>query len=193
MKETLKHHEMVARLAKDGQEIISSLTPESANLWHMVAGLAGETGELLDAVLKPSVEPVLFDRVNLVEELGDIEFYLEGIRAPLGIVREVTSWPPLVSASPLLSAAKISVLGAEVLDQIKKMVIYLRELDREVLVSTMGRLEQYLQALRSFYSVTREETLEANIAKLKKRYEGLVYSDQQARDRADKKHETLSA
>lgn len=34
--------------------------------------------------------------------------------------------------------------------------------------------------------ITREETIEANIAKLGKRYEGFNYSDQAAQTRADK-------
>lgn len=115
---TISHSEMVAVLVKPGEDIISSLTPEKADLWHMATGVAGEAGELLDAVKKHVIYNKPIDIENVIEELGDLEFYMEGVRQNLGI--------------------------------------------------------------------TREQTIEQNIAKLSVRYHGLTYSDQKAQDRADK-------
>ena len=112
------HGEMVAALAKSGHKIAVELTAEDAHLMHMVIGISGEAGELLDAIKKRVIYRKNLDRENVIEELGDIEFYLEGLRQGI--------------------------------------------------------------------SVTREECLEANIAKLGKRYEGLKYSDTAAQERADK-------
>ena len=39
------HSLMVERLAKDGEDIVDSLTPQSAHLWHMASALCGEAGE----------------------------------------------------------------------------------------------------------------------------------------------------
>lgn len=114
----LSHSEMVTALVKPGGEILVSLTPDQANLLHITPCVASEAGELFDAVKKHVIYGKPLDRENVVEELGDLEFYLEAIR----------------------------------------------------------------QAL----SITREETLAANIAKLSKRYEGLKYTDQAAQQRADK-------
>jgi NTP pyrophosphatase (non-canonical NTP hydrolase) len=64
------------------------MTPTRAHLWHMATGAAGEAGELLDAVKKFAVYGQELDRSNLIEELGDLEFFMEGIRAEVGITRE---------------------------------------------------------------------------------------------------------
>lgn len=113
-----RHAELVAALAKPGADIVASLTPESAHALHMAVGVSGEAGELLDAVKKYAIYVKPVDRENVVEEMGDIEFYLQGLRSGLGI--------------------------------------------------------------------TREETLEANLAKLGKRYSSGTYSNAQAQERADK-------
>ncbi len=114
----MNHADMVKALAKPGADIVASLTPETAHLLHMAVGVSGEAGELLDAVKKAAIYVKPIDRANVVEELGDLEFYMEGLRQGLGI--------------------------------------------------------------------TREETLEANIAKLSVRYNGLKYTNEAAQARADK-------
>lgn len=116
--EKITHSEMVAALAKPGEDIVATITAEDAHNLHMAVGIAGEAGELLDAVKKAVIYRKDIDMENVVEELGDLEFYMEGLRSRLGI--------------------------------------------------------------------TREQCLEANIAKLGKRYHKLQYSDQQAQERADK-------
>lgn len=115
---TIKHNEMVKVLAKSGDIIAKELTGNDAHLMHMAIGISGEAGELLDAIKKRVIYRKDLDLENVIEELGDLEFYLEGIRQGLGL--------------------------------------------------------------------TREQCLEANINKLGKRYEGMKYSDKAAHDRADK-------
>lgn len=109
---------MVKVLAKSGKLIAAEMTAEDAHLVHMAIGVSGEAGELLDAIKKRVIYRKVLDVSNVVEELGDLEFYMEGIRQGLGI--------------------------------------------------------------------TREQCLEANIAKLEVRYNGLKYSDEAAQSRADK-------
>ena len=81
------HQEMVTRLSKDGEEIVNSLTPQGAHLWHMASALCGEAGELFDAVKKSVIYEQDLDMKNVIEEIGDIEFYLEGIRSSLDVTR----------------------------------------------------------------------------------------------------------
>ena len=109
---------MVKTLFKPAESLLSELTQHKVDCMHAVAGVCGESGELLDAVKKYWAYNKPLDRENLIEELGDIEFYLE--------------------------------------------------------------------ALRQKCSVTREQTLEANMAKLAKRYEGFQYTNAAAIFRADK-------
>lgn len=117
-KQPISFEEMVRQLVKPGLQIACEMSDHNAHLIHMVLGISGESGELLDAVKKSVIYNKPLDRENVIEELGDIEFYLEGLRQGLGI--------------------------------------------------------------------TREETIGANINKLGERYEGHQYSDAQAQDRADK-------
>ena len=115
----IKHNEMVAQLAKPGETIVKEMTPVNAHLLHMCMGVSGEAGELVDAIKKSVFYCKPIDYEHIIEELGDIEFYLEGLRQGLGI--------------------------------------------------------------------TREQTINANICKLGKRYKGHSYSDKQAIERSDKK------
>ena len=110
---------MVAALAKSGAAIVEELNAEQAHNLHMAVGISGEAGELLDAIKKAAIYQKPVDRQNVIEELGDLEFYMEGLRQGLGI--------------------------------------------------------------------TRKETIQGNIDKLSKRYEGFKYSNEAAQNRADKK------
>jgi hypothetical protein len=76
----IEYGEMVRRLAKDGEEIVANLTPEKARMWHHATGISGEAGELLDAIKKVMIYNKPLDRENVIEELGDLEWYMEGLR-----------------------------------------------------------------------------------------------------------------
>lgn len=81
---------LVRNLRKPRQEVLDELTPEQADLWHMGTLLITEAGELLDAIKKHVIYQKPLDFDNVVEELGDLEFSLEGIRQILSITREMT-------------------------------------------------------------------------------------------------------
>ena len=80
--------EQLARdLSKPGQEIAQDLTdnPSACHLLHMGIGVASEAGELLDALKKAIIYQRPLDRQNVVEEIGDVRFYLAGLMNELGI------------------------------------------------------------------------------------------------------------
>lgn len=81
--------QMVHDLTKSGAEIQETLTPEKCHLLHMAFGIAGEAGELLDAVKKHVIYDKDLDVGNVIEEMGDLEFYQEGLRQALGLLRSV--------------------------------------------------------------------------------------------------------
>lgn len=83
-----RHRELVRRLAKPDEEILASLRPGDCHLLHMAVGVAGEVGELIDAIKRAVIYRKTLDMENVLEELGDIEFYLSGIRDTLGIGRD---------------------------------------------------------------------------------------------------------
>ena len=84
----ITHPNLVAALVKPADILHSELTPSDANLIHMTMGVSGEAGELLDAIKKGVIYRKPLDRANIVEELGELEFYLEGLRQELCITRE---------------------------------------------------------------------------------------------------------
>jgi len=86
----MNHATLVSLLKKPGDTIADSISPAKADLLHMGIGLSGEVGELLDSIKRHCIYSQPLDLVNLIEELGDIEFYLEGLRQNLGISREET-------------------------------------------------------------------------------------------------------
>ena len=83
----MTYPDLVKALKKPGKEILDTLTPEKCDLMHMALGLAGEAGEILDAVKKHVIYNQPLDLANVREELGDIEFFGEGIRQNLWLSR----------------------------------------------------------------------------------------------------------
>ena len=86
----IDHAKMVSRLKKNGSDIMDGLDDQQVDGLHMLIGLIGEVGELTDAIKKCVIYGQPLDVENVIEELGDIEFYLEGLRQNLDISREQT-------------------------------------------------------------------------------------------------------
>jgi NTP pyrophosphatase (non-canonical NTP hydrolase) len=83
-----QYPDFVAVRSKGGEAIAESLDPGKCDLMHMAIGIAGESGEFLDCVKKHIIYGQPLNRENALEELGDIEFYLQGARNALGLSRE---------------------------------------------------------------------------------------------------------
>jgi NTP pyrophosphatase (non-canonical NTP hydrolase) len=86
----MTYEQFVNALVKNGHKIKEELTSDECHTIHMIMGICGEAGELLDAVKKAVIYRKNLDRTNVIEELGDIEFYLEGFRQSVGISRDET-------------------------------------------------------------------------------------------------------
>lgn len=108
-----EHAKLVAVLAKPGQVIADEMTGFDAHMIHMAVGVSGEAGELLDAIKKRVIYRKPLDRENVIEELGDLEFYLEGLRQSLEITREETIEHNLVKLQKRYSGAKYSDAAAQ--------------------------------------------------------------------------------
>ena len=80
MTEDTTYIEMVQDLAQDPlflAEHFLELTKDDLNLFHGALGIATEAGELLDPLKKAVTYGKPLDKVNIIEELGDIYFYLQ--------------------------------------------------------------------------------------------------------------------
>ena len=78
--------------------------------------------------------------------------------------------------------------AGEIVDAIKKHVIYDQPLNYDNMLEELGDMEFYMEGLRQAVFLTREQCIQPNIDKLRVRYEGLSYSDKAAKDRKDKQH-----
>lgn len=193
----ITHPEMVAKLAKSGADVVAQLTPDSAHLLHMAIGVSGEAGEILEAVIEcDSFEEV--DVENITEELGDMEFYLEGYRQGVNIDRKDTidydnniftqHGKSMIGVH--YDAARLAMQSGLLLDQAKKMAIYVKPIDiGQVLVALRG-IELFMESTRQHFGILHVECLEHNVNKLHSgknaRYKEGSFSNKQANERADK-------
>ena len=80
----------------------------------------------------------------------------------------------------------VSGEAGELLDAVKKHVIYGKELDLENVTEEAGDILFYLEGLLHPLGITLDTCRQATMAKLAKRYPGLAYTNQAAIERADK-------
>lgn len=84
----IEFEDTVATLLKPGAAIFAGITPHHCNLMHLSLGITTEVGEVLDHLKKYMIYGKPLDFTKIQDELGDLEFYLEGLRQALGITRE---------------------------------------------------------------------------------------------------------
>jgi NTP pyrophosphatase (non-canonical NTP hydrolase) len=182
-----QYEQMVVNLAKRGEDIISNLTPQEAHLWHMATGIAGEAGELMEAFMAAQASGKL-DAANVREEIGDTQFYMTGIYNVLESEPMNIDFPEC--ANPFEIVAHIVIAGSNILDQIKKHVIYNRALDTTRIWANMYALDYMLRQLCIVVGSSFEECKEENMKKLltgpKARYEEGEFSNAAAQARRDK-------
>lgn len=199
------HSELVQDLVKAPAAINRTLTFDAIDLWHGATGVAGEGGELLEALVGwgNDYDPMgtapheaegfeTLDKDNVIEELGDIEFYMEQLRQRTGITLDLAhamdagSFVPISLDRLLHNGAHLAAACANVLDVVKKHAIYNKELDLPTLSEAMARVDIWMAVIRYQLGIDRNDVLNANIKKLLVRYEGGRYSDEAAQKRADK-------
>lgn len=188
------HPELVAALVKPPAAIMATLSQQTTDLWHGATGVSGECGELLEGLVLVVTGNATIEegRKNVVEELGDLFFYIEQICQRLTMELDwdgITAFARNQHLGPdsmLMYGAQCSVYGAQVLDYIKKAAIYNKELELGKLTVAMTECAKYAVTIGYMFGVERVEALRENIAKLKVRYDGLKYSDAGAHARADK-------
>lgn len=81
----MEFENMVAVLFKQ-----TGFDPSRERLLHAAVGVAGEAGEILEVAKKTWANGKSLNINHLIEELGDLEFYLEALRQSAGISRAET-------------------------------------------------------------------------------------------------------
>lgn len=192
MQHNITHAEMVAKLIKQGDVLKSEFTSTDCMLLHATIGIVGEFGELLGGIDYAVTKGTILDMLNVIEELGDLEFFLENFRSLLMLDRNDIlrcETVCLIPKTTLQTAAHMMVYSTELLDQVKKSVIYRKTLNKEAIFVSLSKIEYLLEAFRFKCGITREQTIQHNMDKLAVRYQGFQYTDQRAQERADKPEE----
>lgn len=78
--DVVRYDQFVGWLFKPGTEEQMAL--------HMALGVCGEAGELADAIKKEYIYGKPRNISHIVEELGDLEFYLQKVREHYGLDRQ---------------------------------------------------------------------------------------------------------
>lgn len=178
------YSDMVSTLAKSGDAILASLDGTKIHILHMAIGCAGESFELGEAV----------DAQEVREELGDMEFFLEGGAQGAELALKSTAQEPEeeiddVGLHGLASelASKLDPLAHAVLDTAKRYVIYNKADKIQDLRINLESLREGLDGIYNTFSISRNRVLDQNYEKLmKKRFKDGKYSDDAANARADK-------
>lgn len=76
-----------AELVADVYTYVPQLTPLQCAITHMSMGILGEAAEVMEVLVDHVLLDQPLDKENIIEELGDIEFYLEGLRQAIGVSR----------------------------------------------------------------------------------------------------------
>jgi NTP pyrophosphatase (non-canonical NTP hydrolase) len=85
------------------------------------------------------------------------------------------------------AAAGVCGEAGELIDCIKKELVYRKPPDVVNIIEELGDLRFYIRAVQQVYGISDQQVLQGNADKLSKRYRDLTYSDEQAQNRADKK------
>lgn len=208
------HLDLIARLFKGGDQIITGITADALSMLHAAVGIATEAAELEKAAigvrmsgfkLSSILHPKL-DAENIIEELGDHLFYEGALRIAAGFVQlgdaELSMpaswampWGPPSCPYPDDALCNLismhSVLAGHILDVIKKHVFYRKDLDRDKLRDLLLQDCWVVREMAGLLEIDEDRLRELNIVKLERgpnaRYKAGTYSDAAAQARADKK------
>ena len=182
-RESVRYDDFVRQLLKPD-------TPEMTAL-HIGLGIAGEALEFVEAFDSwyNSSDPAV--AVHLIEELGDLEFYMQAAQTFYGVTDEDTKLYETTTVNlsqPLITTAYLGILAesGNLSDLIKKEFIYGKPREIKLVLTAMYRLRSHMLGLYYEMSTDRGHVLQCNALKLETRYAGLVYSAEAAIARADK-------
>ncbi len=166
--------------------------PFADHINHMGLGIVGEMGEIVDQLKKAYIYDKAIDQVNIVEEVGDVAWYVAGV------VQFYPNLHSFIESDELKNSINYEKL-AEAKSKITRTAL-LNTMSAANLVVDMGILADetgkpsdegeevaktlcvFLFATAVLLDVDLAEAFEVNIAKLAKRY-GDKYSDYAAINR----------
>lgn len=187
--EVVRYDQLVRQLFKPDTEKVMAL--------HWCSSIVGEFGEIAELLEQSNLHSNV-RILNLIEELGDVEFYYQAARSHYGFSYKYISQclDPLkdfYAGDYLLDSGILYALGL-LSDAVKREYIYNKPRDPMQVTLALSAIHNCLEAHYRFLAQhyihklqsLRADVLQANADKLAKRYVNLKYSDAAAIARADK-------
>lgn len=178
----MQYDEMVSALKKPGQDLLDSWTPEKASAIHMLIGIYDENLEVTEALYNMAQNPDSEEaKIHVIEELGDLAFYLVGLAQDLELAEQVLAYP----LPELKMQASYHIM--ELTTMLKRHLMYQKHLEKPEVVVHMRQILSAISQFAGGAGSSLEGVLEANKLKLLGgRYKEGKYSDEQANSRQDK-------
>lgn len=133
---------------------------------HYAIGICTEIGELVEAIGKRSV-----DKVNIMEEIGDIFWYLAGFQRVYEFhLKEDDVDMRFTYTSMEKCILDLVLYSNEILDIYKKYAYYGREINEKALITTCKTIFDICTSLLEGVGYSVHEAREINISKLMKRF-----------------------
>ena len=158
--------------------------PPEEHVMHMALGIAGEMGEIIDALKKHHIYGKILDQANIVEEVGDVAYYVAGLLSMTPELLETLEDGQLTVDLETLATAQQHTLHS-VLSLNLGFATILEDIVDPIDEGFVDHVEgcvHTLHALVLLLNIDLEQALDINIAKLAKRY-GDKYSDYNAINR----------
>ena len=173
----MEYPEFVTALAKP-------LPTSHERVDHALLGLIGELGEFADAWKKSLIYKQEFDRINAIEELGDLSFYAQMLQNEGLCLDASRTAEEIYTMNGLIFRLSTSI-GAFTHAHMEDDPDRFQEsqFDFDGLFSDINdKLEDLIYGM----NMTVEEVQRLNMEKLTKRYPDKVYTDAHAAERLDK-------
>ena len=188
-KHGVTYQQFVHGLVKSPAQLADEMNFEKLNLNHMIFGICGEAGELLENAKYLNSEKNLVGELGnyefyFLEELGDYEFYfVELVRALAVIIVDDIEYSFDTVGELFI---ELAIESANMLDCVKKYTVYNKTIDSTIAIRHASNIRFLLDMIYDRCEISKEKVLEYNVDKLSIRYENLKFSNEAASERKDK-------
>lgn len=153
---------------------------KNIRLLHACAGISSELAELIELQENYDKEEGL-DRVNLMEELGDILWYVGIASDTLNATDDIASDTPFEGRyekfddslinNIVTFCLNVGAISGELVDKaVKKTIFYGKKVNEQDLIDHLRHIHQNVKYLLGNAGYTLEQARERNIEKLRARY-----------------------
>jgi len=150
-------------------------------LLHAVIGVLTEVEELLDNHISHNDKEANLDPVNILEEVGDVTWYL----AIIGRMYDIKPTDLTIVSqvgSPMNIILAVIKETCKMLDMLKKKLYYNKPIDEQAFASSAKLVMIFIQDYMNHFNINIEDSFDININKLKARY-GEKFSSERAINR----------